>query len=120
MTAAQLAGTWSDGHGGTLRLAADGSARAEGLTDHESAYEDKADARSARYRCTGTGRWVYEPGDSTTWGQHLKLAIDGCEFHDFAIASDDAGWSIGGTPDHPKLNRQYGDLDAPEWYTLTR
>ncbi|WP_239079536.1 hypothetical protein [Streptomyces sp. SID7909] len=120
VTAAQLAGTWSDGHGGTLRLGADGTARAEGLTDHESAYEDEADAHSARYRCTGTGRWAYVPGDSTTWDQRLKLSVEGCEFDDFVSVYDDAGWSIGGTSDHPKLNREYGDLDAPEWYTLTR
>ncbi|MFC8534596.1 hypothetical protein ACFUJY_11655 [Streptomyces sp. NPDC057249] len=119
VTAAQLAGTWSDGHGGTLRLSADGTARAERLTDHDSAYEDHADADSAAYRCTGTGRWAYEPGDSSTWGQRLKVRIERCRFEDFD-AFDDSGWRVGGTPEHPKLNRQYGDLDAPEWYTLTR
>lgn len=62
VNAAQLAGIWRDGRGGTLRLAADGTARAEGLTDHESAYEDNADADRAKYRCTGPGAWVYDPG----------------------------------------------------------
>ncbi|WP_330240141.1 hypothetical protein [Streptomyces sp. NBC_00525] len=112
-TAAQLAGTWRDGHGGTLWLSADGTARAERLTDHDAAYEDRADTGSDRYRCTGTGRWTYEPGDSNTWSQRLDLTVGECAFNADA-------WSIGGTPGHLKLLQEYGDIDDPGWYTLTR
>ncbi|PZT75880.1 MULTISPECIES: hypothetical protein [unclassified Streptomyces] len=115
-TAAQLAGTWRDGHGGTLWLSADGTARAERLTDHDAAYEDHedhADTGSDRYRCTGTGRWTYEPGDSNTWDQRLELTVGECAFNADA-------WSIGGTPGHLKLLQEYGDIDDPHWYTLTR
>ncbi|MEU2022502.1 hypothetical protein ABZ565_10080 [Streptomyces sp. NPDC016469] len=117
--AAGLAGAWADGHGGTLRLNADGTARAEGLTDHESAYEDQADARRAKYRCTGTGTWGYEPGASTTWNQRLKVSIERCGFDDFDEYAD-SGWRISGTPERPELVREYGDLDTPGFYLLTR
>ncbi|MEU2246960.1 hypothetical protein [Streptomyces sp. NPDC019224] len=117
--AARLVGTWSDGRGGVLRLAADGTARAEGLTDHESAYEDDADAGRAKYRCTGPGTWAYEPGNATTWDQRLNVSIERCGFDDFNEYVD-SGWLISGTPERPKLVRLYGDLDAPGMYTLTR
>ncbi|MCG7526588.1 hypothetical protein MHW47_19310 [Streptomyces sp. OfavH-34-F] len=112
MTAAQLTGTWGDGHGGTLRLSADGTARAERLTEHHSAPRDGADTAAAR-RCTGTGRWTYEPGDATSWDQRVELTLSGC-------GSDATEWSVGGTPDRPKLLQRYGDVDEPDWYTLTR
>lgn len=117
--ASQLTGDWTDGRGGTLRLAADGTALAEGLTDHEAAYEasfgNDTEPDPAEYRCTGTGTWSYQPGDSTTWDQRVQLRVEGCSFGD-----ELDGWRIGGTPERPKLNREYGDLDAPDWYTLTR
>ncbi|WP_240798993.1 hypothetical protein [Streptomyces sp. A0958] len=118
--ASRLAGDWTDGRGGTLRPAADGTARAEGLTDHEAAYEDDADADLAKYRCTGTGTWSYAPGDSTTWDQRVRLSIEACSFHEPYGLGDPEGWRITGTPEHPELNREYGDLDVPGWYTLTR
>ncbi|RAJ68382.1 hypothetical protein K388_01130 [Streptomyces sp. KhCrAH-43] len=94
VTAAQLAGTWSDGHGGTLRLSPDGTARAEGL----------------RFRCSGTGTWSYEPDGPTAWDQLVLTEFEECS----------PDWRISGRPGHPKLNRDYGDADDPHWYTLTR
>ncbi|NEC68543.1 hypothetical protein G3I41_28645 [Streptomyces sp. SID9727] len=115
VTAAQLAGTWSDGHGGTLRLSADGTARAVNLKDHEAAYEGHADGARTEYRCTGTGTWTYEGDDSaSTWDQRARLELEDCEL------GEPDGWRIGGTPEGLKLNAQYGDLDDPHWYTLTR
>ncbi|MFE7039212.1 hypothetical protein ACFU9X_07085 [Streptomyces atratus] len=113
--ATQLVGNWTDGEGGTLRLAADGTARAEALTDHDWAVEPGAVAEAGKYRCTGRGTWSYEPGDSTTWQQSVRLDIEGCSF-----GGDFDGWRISGTSDRPELNREYGDLDSPDWYTLTR
>lgn len=113
--AAVLAGAWTDGHGGTLRLAPDGTARADNLKDHEAAYEDDADVARAEYRCTGTGTWSYEWDDSTyTWDQRVSLELADCELGELD------GWRIGGTSEGLKLNAQYGDADDPHWYTLTR
>ncbi|MFE6765285.1 hypothetical protein [Streptomyces sp. NPDC057689] len=94
VNAAGLVGTWSDGHGGTLRLSPDGTARAEGL----------------RFRCSGTGTWSYEPDGPTAWDQLVLTEFEECS----------PDWRISGSPGHPKLNRDYGDADDPHWYTLTR
>ncbi|WP_327369186.1 hypothetical protein [Streptomyces sp. NBC_01217] len=113
--AAQLVGNWTDGQGGTLRLAADGTARADTLTDHDSAVEHGAALEAGKHPCSGRGTWSYEPGDTTTWGQSVRLDIEGCSF-----SGDSDGWRISGTPDRPELNREYGDPDSPDWYTLSR
>lgn len=114
--AAELAGTWTDGQGGTLTLATDGTARAEALMYHDSAAEAGAVAETGKYPCTGQGAWSYEPGDSTTWQQNVRLRIDGCAFG----GVDTEGWRISGTSERPELNWEYGDIDSPDWYTLTR
>ncbi|OKJ78461.1 hypothetical protein AMK30_05625 [Streptomyces sp. CB02460] len=94
VNAAQLAGAWSDGHGGTLRLSPDGTARAEGL----------------RSGCTGTGTWSYAPDGPTPWDQLVAAEFEDCSFR----------WRISGHSGHPKLNHDYGEVDDPKWYTLTR
>ncbi|MFF3731702.1 hypothetical protein ACFYXM_15615 [Streptomyces sp. NPDC002476] len=106
---AQLSGTWTDGKGGTLRLAADGTAHADALSDPEEMWSDPT--KSAR--CSGRGTWSYEAGDSTTWDQRVRLKIESCPDD---TAGD--GWRIGGTPDRLELNYEYGDPDSPDWYTL--
>ncbi|MGW1102170.1 hypothetical protein [Streptomyces sp. NPDC002540] len=105
----RLARTWTDGGDGTLRLAADGTARADALTEPGDTWPDPA-----KHRCSGRGTWSYEAGDSTAWGQRVRLRIDGCPAH----AGTD-GWRIGGTSDRIELNYEYGDPDSPAWYTLT-
>ncbi|WP_405899237.1 hypothetical protein OG242_18525 [Streptomyces sp. NBC_00727] len=94
MDAAGLAGTYTDGRGGTLWLAADGTARAEDL----------------KFHCTGVGTWSYEPDGPTAWDQLVLLRVTDCSLD----------WRINGTPEHPKLNREYGTADDPHWYTLAR
>ncbi|MEU3656300.1 hypothetical protein AB0E67_26545 [Streptomyces sp. NPDC032161] len=111
---ARLAGTWTDGGGGTLRLAADGTAHADALADPEEARSEPAKLVPAKHRCSGRGTWSYEAGDSTTWGQRVRLWVGGCPDYD-AIG----GWRIGGTPDRIEINYEYGDPDSPDWYTLT-
>lgn len=113
--AAQLAGTWTDGRGGTLTLAADGTARAEALTDHDSDVGIGPVPEPGKHRCTGEGTWSYDPGDSTTWQQSVLLFIKGCPF-----GGGIEGWRISGTAERPELNWEYGDIDSPDWYTLTR
>ncbi|MFB8084548.1 hypothetical protein [Streptomyces sp. NPDC055992] len=92
--AAGLVGTWTDGHGGILRLSADGTAHAENL----------------ELRCTGAGTWSYAPDGPTPWDQLVVTEFEPCSFD----------WRISGAPGHPKLNRDYGEVDDPHWYTLTR
>ncbi|MDK0521348.1 hypothetical protein [Streptomyces sp. ML-6] len=113
--AAVLSGSWTDGEGGTLRLAADGTAHAEGLTDHAEAYKDDAEPTAAKYRCSGRGTWSYEAGDSTTWAQRVRIRIKDCHG-----LGEPYGWRIGGTPDRLELGSEYGEPDAPDWYALTR
>ncbi|MFF4079401.1 hypothetical protein ACFYZN_08340 [Streptomyces sp. NPDC001777] len=112
--AAELAGSWTDGGGGTLRLDADGTAYADGLTDHAEAYADDAEPTAAKYRCSGRGTWSYGEGEATTWDQRVWLRIEGCPGLD-----DSDGWRIGGTPDRLEFSSGYGDPDAPDWYTFT-
>ncbi|MFF1916997.1 hypothetical protein ACFVYE_36700 [Streptomyces sp. NPDC058239] len=45
----------------------------------------------------------------------MRLDIEGCSF-----GGDLDGWLISGTQDRPELNREYGDPDSPDWYTLSR
>lgn len=109
--------------GGTLRLAADGTAQADALTDPEEAWSDPAKSEPAKSdpaksdpakrRCSGQGTWSYKAGDSTTWGQRVELRIEGCFEY-----GPPGGWRIGGTPDRLELNYEYGDSDSPDWYTL--
>ncbi|MFD5831882.1 hypothetical protein [Lentzea sp. NPDC060358] len=112
---AVLSGSWTDGEGGTLLLAADGTADAEGLTDHAAAYADDAEPTAAKYRCSGQGTWSYTAGESTTWDQRVRIRIKGCDGLD-----DPYGWRIGGTPDRLGLSSEYGDPDTPDRYELTR
>ncbi|MFF4095519.1 hypothetical protein ACFYYY_17060 [Streptomyces sp. NPDC001834] len=107
---ARLAGTWTDGGGGTLRLAADGTALADALSDPEATWSDP----TKPVHCSGQGTWSYEASDSTTWGQRVRLSVEGCP--DYGATS---GWRVGGTPDRLELNYEYGDPDSPDWYTLT-
>ncbi|MFF8711459.1 hypothetical protein ACF07T_08485 [Streptomyces sp. NPDC015184] len=112
--AAELSGSWTDGGGGTLRLDADGTAQADGLTDHAEAYQDDAEPTAAKYRCSGRGTWSYTAAESTTWDQRVWIRIEGCPGLD-----DPDGWRVGGTPDRLELTSGYGDPDTPDWYTLT-
>ncbi|WP_431043206.1 hypothetical protein ACQUSR_15800 [Streptomyces sp. P1-3] len=97
-----LVGTWTDGDGGTLRLAADGTATAGGL-----AGDDLGDER-----CDGTGAWTYDRGDGP-WGQTVSLDGVGC------WSAEE--WTVGGTADRLKINYEYDwDPDSTEWYVLTR
>ncbi|MFJ2898052.1 hypothetical protein ACIO87_24555 [Streptomyces sp. NPDC087218] len=110
-----LSGSWTDGEGGTLRLAADGTAYADGLTDHDAADADHAEPTAAKYRCTGQGTWSYSDGESTTWDQRVWIRIKGCHGLD-----DPYEWRISGTPDRLEIGSEYGEPDAPDWYVLTR
>ncbi|MFE5919951.1 hypothetical protein [Streptomyces sp. NPDC056468] len=102
LTAGELAGTWSDGHGGTLRLEASGKAVANGADSYPFAadYEDEPE------ECNGTGHWregLQEDG--------IGLDIEGCEL---------PFMTFGGTQDKPTLYYWIGDPDSGNRYILTR
>lgn len=103
LDAALIAGTWTDGKGGTLTLAADGRATATGVRTY--GIEGKA------HVCAGSGNWAYDPGDGP-WGQTVGMTVEGCDDLD--------DWEVFGTPEHPKLFVRIGDPDSWDLYVLER
>ncbi|MFF8832465.1 hypothetical protein [Streptomyces sp. NPDC015131] len=101
----RLAGTWTDGRGGTLRLAADGTATATGL-DHHTFDDDFDDVVE---ECTGSGTWSYDAGESE-WSQTVAVSAGGCS----------EKWEVGGTPDRVTLYVFVGDPDSGDLYELGR
>ena len=106
-------GVWSDGKGGTLVLAADGTATADAVgpdgtdgTDYGA--EDSSDVIAPK--CSGTGTWAYDKGDGP-WTQQVRLAIDGCSA---------TAWEVLGTAARPKLFVFLGDPDSWDLYALRR
>lgn len=101
-----MTGSWSDGHGGSLRLTADGRASAVRIAD----YPADGDPSKKPVLCSGSGTWSIDPGQSR-WDAELRIDIDNCDFY---------GWSSLGTPAHPKLYYYIGDPDSGGLYTLTK
>lgn len=101
--ASDLVGTWNDGHGGTLRLDAEGRAVATGTWGEGGV--DSADGR-----CEGSGTWRFEPDDNP-WLQSVTTDAGDCW---------SGQWTLSGTAGRPKLNYQLGDTDSPEWYVLSQ
>ncbi|MEV7682116.1 hypothetical protein AB0O64_26735 [Streptomyces sp. NPDC088341] len=102
----RVAGTWSDGKGGTLMLTADGEATATGVEtfDFGDSFEPVI------HTCTGTGTWEYDPG-AGPWSQEVAVSVDDCPMN---------AWEVFGTPDHPKLFVYIGDPDSGDIYILQR
>ncbi|MFF9345114.1 hypothetical protein ACF1CG_35815 [Streptomyces sp. NPDC014773] len=100
---AAFVGTWTDGRGGSMELAADGTATAAGLDD---AWDSDGEERE----CAGRGTWTYEPGPGS-WGQELVLGVASCA---------DGSWYVGGTAERVVLYRFVGDPDSGDLYELTR
>ncbi|MFE7111440.1 hypothetical protein ACFU98_27755 [Streptomyces sp. NPDC057575] len=100
LSAERVAGTWSDGKGGTLILVADGKATA---TRVETFGFD-----SEVHKCTGTGTWGYDPG-AGPWPQEVDVSVDDCSMDT---------WHVFGTPGHPKLFVYIGDPDSWNLYIL--
>ncbi|MEU9318144.1 hypothetical protein [Streptomyces sp. NPDC048295] len=102
--ASDLAGTWNDGHGGTLRLDTEGRAVAT------STWGDGSAVGSSDERCEGSGTWRFA-SDDNPWLQSVNVDVGDCW---------PGQWTLGGTAGHLKLNYEYGDPDSPDWYVLTR
>ncbi|GHE95010.1 hypothetical protein GCM10014715_59020 [Streptomyces spiralis] len=106
LSAEQVAGTWSDGRGGTLTLTADGKATATRVKtfDLDDSFEPVA------HECTGTGTWEYDPGTGP-WSQKVAVTVADCPWDT---------WEVFGTREHPKLFVYIGDPDSWDLYILQR
>ncbi|SFC71465.1 hypothetical protein [Streptomyces aidingensis] len=102
VTPEMLAGTWSDGSGGTLRLAADGGATASGLDEH--------DFDEAVGECGGQGTWRIRQCRGSS-EQSVDVSISGCSGE---------SWSVGGTEGRVTLYRLIGDPDLWDVYELRK
>ncbi|MFF9064314.1 hypothetical protein ACF09E_03035 [Streptomyces sp. NPDC014891] len=104
LSAARVAGTWSDGRGGTLTLAADGRATTTRVEtfDHAAPFEPRVRP------CTGAGTWTYDPGTGPA-SQRVTVSVDGCTMDD---------WLVSGDAERPKLYVTYGDPDEGHAYIL--
>ncbi|MFF9242632.1 hypothetical protein ACF1AL_27725 [Streptomyces sp. NPDC014801] len=106
LSAERVAGTWSDGKGGTLALLAGGKAVAAGV----DTFDRDDTSTSVTRECAGTGTWEYDPG-SGPWTQQVRVTVDDCPM---------AAWSVFGTRDHPKLFVFIGDPDGGDLYVMRR
>ncbi|MET9427827.1 MULTISPECIES: hypothetical protein [unclassified Streptomyces] len=106
LSAERVAGTWSDGKGGTLILTADGKATAADVEtfDIDDAFEPVV------HKCTGTGSWTYDPGTGP-WSQKVEVSVGDCAM---------GTWEVFGSPEQPKLFVYIGDPDSWDLYILQR
>ncbi|MEV0260791.1 hypothetical protein AB0I49_05525 [Streptomyces sp. NPDC050617] len=106
LSASDIEGTWSDGHGGMVELAKDGKAVAEGLDNFvwDGTGKDKPKD------CEGTGTWssVKESGHV----QGVSMRINACELV--------REWSVGGTAKKPRMFHEIGKPGSGKRYVLTK
>ncbi|MEU4210129.1 hypothetical protein AB0F13_09045 [Streptomyces sp. NPDC026206] len=106
LTKSDLAGTWTDGRGGTVELASDGNAVADGLDNFiwDGAGKDKPKD------CDGSGTWKAVKDGGRV--QSVSLRISACE-----LARD---WSVIGTEKEPRIYHEIGKPGSGKRYTLTK
>ncbi|MEU8546637.1 hypothetical protein AB0C81_06475 [Streptomyces roseoverticillatus] len=102
----QLAGTWSDGHGGTVRLAEDGAAVADGLDN----YVWDGTGKDRPTDCDGAGTW--KPVKDGGKIEGMSLRIGSCELK--------RNWSVSGTAKEPRLYHEIGKPGSGKRYVLTK
>lgn len=105
----RAAGVWSDGRGGTLVLAGDGTATATAVGPDRTDSDDDGFG-GAGWKCSGTGTWAYHKGYGPR-SQQVGLSIEGCEH---------IAWQVLGTAARPKLFVFLGDPDSWDLYALRR
>jgi hypothetical protein len=96
----RVAGTWTDGKGGSLVLTADGTVTAIGVRLFD--FDDV-------HTCTGAGTWSYNEG-APVWSQGVSVSVAGCDM--------ETTWQVLGTAEHPKLYVFIGDPDEENLYVL--
>ncbi|MEV4439787.1 hypothetical protein AB0K09_12325, partial [Streptomyces sp. NPDC049577] len=101
-----LAGTWTDGHGGTVELSADGVAVADGLDN----YVWDGTGKDKPKDCDGSGTWTPLKDGGSVEG--LSLRIGPCE-----LSRD---WSVSGTQKEPRIFHEIGKPGSGKRYVLTK
>ncbi|GGX78556.1 hypothetical protein [Streptomyces hiroshimensis] len=103
---AQFAGVWTDGRDGTVKLAADGTAVADGLDN----YVWDGTGKDRPKDCDGSGTW--QPVKDQGRIQGLSLRIGSCELK--------RNWSVSGTDKEPRLFHEIGKPGSGKRYVLTK
>ncbi|MFF7365029.1 hypothetical protein [Streptomyces sp. NPDC008125] len=109
VTRASMVGVWTDGEGGTLTLAEDGSARSVAVGDPAS----DAGTAEGMERCTGRGTWAYDRGEGD-WGQTVLVTVPECG------GGEESSWEVGGDESGVTVHRYIGDPDSWNLYTLAK
>ncbi|MFB9481578.1 hypothetical protein ACFFSH_19695 [Streptomyces filamentosus] len=104
-TRADVVGTWTDGRGGTLELAADGTATADGVLDPQGFAPLPGEAVET---CTARGTWTFGAAADSR-DQKVVTDLPDCRAD---------VWEIGGEDGRIALHRW--DVDGEEMATLTR
>ncbi|MFI9203563.1 hypothetical protein [Streptomyces sp. NPDC053048] len=106
LTTSDLAGTWTDGRGGTVRLGPDGNATAQGLDNFvwDGTGKDKPTD------CDGSGSW--KPITESGRVSGVSLRISACELR--------RDWSVIGTQKEPRIYHDVGKPGSGKRYVLTK
>ncbi|MGW1073796.1 hypothetical protein [Streptomyces sp. NPDC002537] len=101
-----LAGTWTDGHGGTVKLDEDGRAVAQGLDNY--VWDETGKDRSTD--CDGTGSWKALKESGRIEGVNLRIKT----------CSLARSWDVGGTQKKPRIYHEIGKPGSGKRYVLTK
>lgn len=106
LTRSDLAGTWTDGRGGTVKLDSDGNAIAEGLDN----FIWDGTGKDRPKDCDGSGTWT--PVKDGGRVQGVSMRISSCE-----LSRD---WSVIGTEKEPRIFHEIGKPGSGKRYVLTK
>ncbi|MGW1195615.1 hypothetical protein ACWD4B_07090 [Streptomyces sp. NPDC002536] len=106
LSGSDLAGTWTDGRGGTVRLETHGALVAKGLDN----YVWDGTGKDKPKDCDGSGTWSPLPGKGPVQG--VSMRIGSCE-----LARD---WSLTGTEKKPRIFHEIGKPGSGKKYVLTK
>ncbi|RLU84014.1 hypothetical protein CTZ27_28005 [Streptomyces griseocarneus] len=101
-----LAGRWTDGHGGTVELNENGGAVADGLDNY--VWDETGKDRPKD--CDGTGSWKAVKQDGRIEGVALQFKT--CELS--------RSWNLGGTQKTPRIYHEIGKPGSGKRYVLTK
>ncbi|MCC2278301.1 hypothetical protein LKL35_23180 [Streptomyces sp. ET3-23] len=106
LSTSDLAGTWTDGRGGTVRLESHGALVARGLDN----YVWDGTGKDRPKDCDGSGTWTPLPDKGPVQG--VSMRIGSCE-----LARD---WSLTGTEKEPRIFHEIGKPGSGKKYVLTK
>lgn len=106
LSESDLAGTWTDGHGGTVKLESHGALVADGLDN----YVWDGTGKDKPKDCDGSGTWTALPDKGPVQG--VSMRIGSCE-----LARD---WSLTGTEKEPRIFHEIGKPGSGKKYVLTK